>query len=160
MARQGAAVPGTNAIFSINGTTQPASPSNTINNAIPGVNLTLGGITTGMAGGGVNVSVSPPSLSTSSIQTALQTFVSSYNAVLDQVNAQLTQAPSTTDPTQGKLYGDPELTDLLTNMRQAMYSGGSGLPTGLASMLDLGVSTGRPPAVRRRPQRDLGPSHD
>jgi flagellar hook-associated protein 2 len=142
MAQQGAAVAGTNAIFSINGTTQPSSPSNTINNAIPGVNLTLGGITTGMAGGGVNVSVSPPNLSTSSIQSALQTFVSSYNAVLDQVNAQLSQAPSKTDPTQGKLYGDPELTDLLSNMRQAMYSGGAGLPAGMASMLDIGVSTG------------------
>jgi flagellar hook-associated protein 2 len=37
---------------------------------------------------------------------------------------------------------DPELQDLLTNMRQTMYRGGSGLPSGMASMLDLGVSTG------------------
>ena len=142
MALQGTATAGTNAIYSINGKTQPTSPSNTINNAIPGVNLTLGGITTGMAGGGVNITVSPPNLSTSGIQSAVQTFVSSYNAVLDQINAQLTQAPSKTDPTQGKLQGDPELRDLLSNMRQAMYTGGMGLPAGMASMLDIGVSTG------------------
>jgi flagellar hook-associated protein 2 len=142
MALQGSSTPGTNAIYSINGKTQPSSPSNTINNAIPGVNLTLGGLTTGAVGGGVNVNVSAPNLSTSGIQSALQTFVSSYNAILDQVNAQLSQAPSTSDPTLGKLYGDPELNSLLSNMRSAMYTGDSSLPNGMASMLDIGVSTG------------------
>jgi flagellar hook-associated protein 2 len=142
MSLQGSATPGNNAVYSINGITQPTSPSNTITNAIPGVNLTLGGVTTGMAGGGVNVSVSPPNLSTSGIQSAVQTFVSSYNAVLDQINAQLSQTPSNTDPTQGTLYGDRDLSDLLSNMRTAMYTGGSGLPSGMASMLDIGVSTG------------------
>jgi len=42
----------------------------------------------------------------------------------------------------GTLYGDPELQDLLGSMRSAMSSSGSGLPTGLANMIDIGVSTG------------------
>ena len=142
MSLQGTATPGTDAAYSINGGATQYSASNTVNNAIPGVNLTFGGVTTGMTGGGVNVNVSAPSLSSTQIESAVQTFITSYNAVVDQINGQLTQAPSSTDPTQGQLYGDPELQSLLSNMREAMYQGGAGLPTGMASMMDIGVSTG------------------
>jgi flagellar hook-associated protein 2 len=76
------------------------------------------------------------------VQTAIQNFVGAYNSVLSQVQSQLSQKPVSSDPTQGTLYDDSQLSDLLSGMRQAMYASGSGLPAGMASMLDLGVSTG------------------
>lgn len=140
MSLQGTLTPGQDAHYSINGGTTQSSPSNTIANAIPGVNLTLSGLTG--SGAPVTVNVSPPSLSSSSIQSALQTFVTQYNAVISQVQTALTQKPSSSDPTQGQLYGDQGLTNLLNSMRQAMYTGGAGLPAGMAAMSDIGVSTG------------------
>ncbi len=136
----GAQTPGQAASYTINGGAAQQSQSNTVTDAIPGVTLTLAGVTP--AGSPVTVNVSPPSPSQTSIQTAVQNFVGSYNSVISQIGAELSQAPSTTDPTQGALYADPELTDLLNNMRQAMYTSGSGLPAGMASMMDIGVSTG------------------
>lgn len=132
---------GTDARYSLDGgTTWQTSGSNTVQNAIPGVTLTFGGVTT--SGGPVNVNVGTPSISTSAIQTAVQNFVTSYNSVLTQISGQLSQTPVASDPTQGKLYGDPALQGLLNSMRQAMYQGGSGLPAGMASMMDIGVTTG------------------
>jgi flagellar hook-associated protein 2 len=130
---------GQDAKFTVNSGAQQSSASNTVTTAIPGVSLTFGGITTTTP---VTVTVGPPSISTSAVQTAVQNFVSSYNSVLTQIQTQLSQTPSSSDPTQGTLYGDPELQNLLNNMRSAMYAGGTGLPTGMASMFDLGVSTG------------------
>jgi flagellar hook-associated protein 2 len=132
---------GQDARYSIDGgTTWQTSASNTVQNAIPGVNLTFGGLTG--TNSSVTVNVGAPSLSTSAIQSAVQGFVTAYNSVLSQVQTQLSQAPISSDPTQGTLYNDPELSDLLSNMRQAMYQSGSGLPVGMASMMDIGVSTG------------------
>jgi flagellar capping protein FliD len=62
--------------------------------------------------------------------------------VIGDIQTQLTTQPSSTDPTQGTLYGDPELQDMLTQMRSMMFSSGSGLPAGAATMDDIGVSTG------------------
>lgn len=132
---------GTNASYSLDGgNTWQSSASNTVQNAIPGVTLTFGGVTTG--GAPVALNVSAPTIDTSSVQSALQTFISDYNSVLSQITTQLNQAPSSSDPTQGTLYDDPELQDLLSNMRQAMYQGDSSLPATMNSMLDIGVSTG------------------
>ncbi len=129
---------GLDAKFTVNGGAVQTSGSNTVTTAIPGVSLTFGGTTTNP----VTVTVSPPSISSSAVQTAAQNFITSYNSVLTQIQTQLSQTPSSSDPTQGTLYADPELQDLLNNMRTAMYTGGSGLPAGMASMLDLGISTG------------------
>ncbi len=129
---------GLDAKFTVNGGAQQSSSSNTVTTAIPGVSLTFGGTTTNP----VTVTVSPPSISSSAVQTAAQNFITSYNSVLTQIQTQLSQTPTASDPTQGTLYSDPELQELLNGMRTAMYTGGNGLPTGMASMLDLGVSTG------------------
>jgi flagellar hook-associated protein 2 len=130
---------GTNAQYTVNGVAG-SSASDTISNAIPGVTLNLGGLTTTV--GTVTVNVSPPAPNSQSIQTAVQGFVTAYNSVLSQIQTQLATQPSSSDPTVGTLFGDSGLKDLLSNMRQAMYTSGSGLPTGMASMLDIGVSTG------------------
>ncbi|HEX4672701.1 MAG TPA: flagellar filament capping protein FliD [Solirubrobacteraceae bacterium] len=130
---------GANAQYTINGVAH-TSASDTVTGAIPGVTLTLNGLTT--TSGTVTVKVSPPAPNSQSIQTAVQAFVTSYNQVIAQVQTQLSTQPSRSDPTVGTLFGDPDLRDLLSNMRQAMYTSGSALPNGMASMLDIGVSTG------------------
>jgi flagellar hook-associated protein 2 len=62
--------------------------------------------------------------------------------VISDIQTQLQQQPSSTDPTQGTLFGDPGLQDLLTSMRSMMYKAGAGLPAGASTMDDIGVSTG------------------
>jgi flagellar hook-associated protein 2 len=137
----GLAQAGQNALYSINGATPPqSSPSNTVTTAIPGVTLSLNGLTT--TSGSVTVNVGAPGPSTQNIQTAIQTFIKDYNSAISLIQTQLSQTPSSSDPTQGTLYGDSDLTALLSTMRQAMYASGSGLPAGMASMLDIGVGTG------------------
>lgn len=131
---------GQNASFTINNGAPQSSQSNTVTTAIPGVTLNLNGTTT--AAGPETINVSSPAPSTQSVQTATQAFVTSYNSVIQQIQTQLAQKPSASDPTVGTLFGDPSLKSLLSSMRQMMYTADSTLPAGLASMGDLGVSTG------------------
>ncbi len=137
-----AAVQGVDAQYTINGQA-PSVPShsNTISNAIPGVTLNLNALTTG--NGPVTINVGAPAPSTASITSAVQSFVNSYNSIIDQLNTQLTQTTSTSDPTQGQLFGDNELEGLLSDMRQTMYTSLQGL-TGFTSLADLGITTGAP----------------
>ena len=130
---------GHDASYSIDGGAAVTSKTNSITGAIAGVTLNLLGVTT--TSGPVTVSVSPPAPSTSSIENAVKTFVTSYNAVIDQINAQTSQKTSSTDPTQGVLYGDDELTGLLSFMRQRIYTPNTGL-TGIQSLADIGITTG------------------
>jgi flagellar hook-associated protein 2 len=140
-ATSGADKNGTDAQYTINGTAG-SSASNTVTNAIPGVTLTLNNTTA--VSGPVGVAVSPPGPNAQSIQTAVQTFITSYNSVVTQIQTALAQKPTSSDPTQGTLYGDPALQGLLTNMRHAMYAVTANLPPGstINSPLDIGVSTG------------------
>ena len=131
--------PGQDALFSVDGT-NGSSSSNTVTNAIGGVTLTLTGVTT--TSGPITVNVGAPAPNATNITNAINTFTTQYNKVITDIQTQLAQQPSSSDPTQGTLYGDPELKDLLTSMRSMMYTPGSGLPTGAASMDDIGVSTG------------------
>ena len=131
--------PGQDAKFSVDGV-NGSSSSNTVTNAIGGVTLTLTGVTT--TSGPVTVNVGAPAPSSTNISNAINTFITQYNKVITDIQTQLQQQPSSTDPTQGTLYGDSELKDLLTSMRSMMYSAGSGLPAGAATMDDIGVSTG------------------
>jgi flagellar hook-associated protein 2 len=150
-------VAGTDAAYTINGESQVQySSSNTISGAslggtsqptegqgatqtIPGVTLSLNGQTGSTP---VTIDVGSPTVSTSSVQTAVQQFITDYNSAVSLIQTQLTQAPSSTDPTQGTLYGDSDLTQFLTTMREQMDTTLSGLTGSTTSMLDIGVSTG------------------
>ncbi len=140
LALSGTAQAGQDAAFTINGGATQYSASNTTTTAIAGVSLTLSGITAGT--NPVTVDVGAPAPSTSAIQAAVAAFVKSYNAVLDQISAQLTQKTSSTDPTQGTLFGDQDLEGLMNSMRTAMYTPDTTLPAGMAALSDIGVSTG------------------
>ncbi len=130
---------GQDALFSVDGTSG-SSASNSVTNAIGGVTLTLTGVTT--TSGPITVNVGAPAPNATNISNAVNTFTTQYNKVITDIQTQLAQQPSSTDPTQGTLFGDPELQDLLSSMRSQMFTGGSGLPAGAASMEDIGVSTG------------------
>jgi flagellar hook-associated protein 2 len=151
-------VAGTNAQYTINGeATVQESTSNTISGAavttantgspgatetVPGVTINLNGITGSTP---VTVTVGAPAPSTQNIQTAVQKFITDYNSAITQIQTQLSQPPNPSDPTQGTLYNDSDLTQLLGNMRQMLVStvGTYGTPTApMGGMLDAGVSTG------------------
>ncbi len=145
---------GVNAEYTINGGQPQYSSSNTITGAaitgtpnsttggatetVPGVTLSLNGLT---GSSPVSVDVGSPAPSTTNIQNAVQQFVTDYNSAISLIQTQLSQTPSKSDPTQGTLYGDSDLQQLLSSMRDAMDTSGSGL-TGITSMLNIGVSTG------------------
>ncbi len=132
---------GQNAQYSVDGGATQSSATNTVTGAIAGVTLTLTGVTT--TSGPVTVNVAPPAPSGANIQSAVNTFVSQYNKVISDIQTQVTTPPSSSDPTAGTLYEDPELQGLLSSMRSAMYTAqdpSSGSP--IQSLLDIGVSTG------------------
>jgi flagellar hook-associated protein 2 len=136
---------GKDAIFSVDGV-QGSSSTNTVKDAIAGVTLTLGGVTSpdGSLNDGtpVTVVVGSPAASTSAIESAVTTFVNAYNSIIDQISGQITQKTSTSNPNLGLLFGDNELSGLLGDMRTAMYSPGAGLPNGPTSPADIGITTG------------------
>jgi flagellar hook-associated protein 2 len=147
---------GVDAEYTINGGATQYSSSNTISGAavsgtpnsttnsgatqtIPGVSLSLNGVTGSTP---VTVTVGSPAPSAQNIQTAVQQFITDYNSAISTIQTQLTQAPSSSDPTQGTLFGDSDLQQLLSNMREQMDATVGGLTGNITSMLDIGVSTG------------------
>lgn len=132
---------GQNAAFTVDGIAG-SSTSNQVTNAIAGVTLQLGGVTP--VGSPVTVVVNPPAPSTTSVEAAVNKFVSDYNAAISQIEAQLTQKPDPSDPTKGRLFGDFELRNVLSQMRTSMYASGAGLPAGMAALSDIGITTGGP----------------
>lgn len=144
---------GVNAQYTINGVAGQSS-SNTISGlatgtpsianqgasqTIPGVSLSLNGLTGSEP---VSVDVGSPAPSVTNITNAVQQFVTDYNSALSLVQTQLTQTPSSSDPTQGTLYGDSELQQFLSTMREQMDTSLGSLTGSVTSMLDIGVSTG------------------
>jgi flagellar hook-associated protein 2 len=127
----------------ISGAAVTGTPNSTTNSGatqtIPGVSLSLNGVTGSTP---VTVTVGTPAPSTQNIQTAVQQFITDYNSAITTIQTQLTQAPSSTDPTQGTLFGDSDLQQLLSNMREQMDATLGGLTGSITSMLDIGVSTG------------------
>ena len=135
---------GKDALFTVDGVAGSAS-SNTVTNAIAGVKLMLKGVTT--TSGALTVTVDAPAADSDAIKTKLQAFVDVYNSTVDAIRTKLTEktvpgATTDADRQQGLLYGDTQLTDMLSRMRQAIYTPVAGLPAGMSSLADLGISTG------------------
>ncbi|HEX3802911.1 MAG TPA: flagellar filament capping protein FliD [Solirubrobacteraceae bacterium] len=138
---------GQDAEMYVNGSTTPTySASDTVTNAIPGVTLTLEGVTPTDAP--VTITTGAPAVNTQSIVQAVQQFVTDYNNAVSGIEGVINTAPasesdsSQASPYTDNLFGDPELENLLSNMRETMYTGGTGLPSGMASLEDIGISTG------------------
>jgi flagellar hook-associated protein 2 len=117
------------AIFTLDGVSITRD-TNDITDVLSGVTFNL--LQTTPTGATVNIAIEAD---TSSIETALQTFVTSYNAFRDYVAGQQTLASDGTVDSTSVLFGDGTLRDITTQMEQALNSSIGGL-----SLSDLGLS--------------------
>ncbi len=142
----GTAKQGKDAEYTVDGVAGTSS-SNTVTNAIAGVTLNLGALTT--TSGPVTVDVGAPALNVSAITAQVESFVKLYNSTVGQLHNEVTTKPLANPTTvselgTGVLFGDSEINELLTNMRQSAYTPVEGLPAEMASLANLGISTGAP----------------
>lgn len=139
----GAAKEGKNAEFSVDGVAGVSS-SNTVTTGIAGVTLTLEGLT---SAGPVTINVQPPAPNVARVEAQVQAFMKLYNSTVETIETQLTTKPPTTGPDEagtGTLFGDHELTSMLTSLRHSMYEPIAGLVGEISSPTDIGLSTGAP----------------
>ncbi len=135
---------GRDALFTVDGVAGRSSTNET-SSAIPGVRLTLSGVTT--VSGPVTVTVGAPGADAATIEGKLRAFVDVYNSTVDAIRAKLTERTvpnpaNAVERQKGMLHGDTMLTGMLAQMRQAIYTPLRGLPEGMDSLADLGISTG------------------
>ena len=133
----------------INGNT--ASPTysqtDTITDAVPGVTLTLNGVTP--ANAPITLTTTPPQQNTQSIITAVQQFVSDYNNAIGGIQTAINTAPasetnsSAVSAYSGSLFGDPQLESMLDDIRTSMDASDPSLTPGYQSLADLGITTGQ-----------------
>jgi flagellar hook-associated protein 2 len=115
---------GSDAVFKLNNLTVTRK-SNTINDLIPGATLTL-----------QSTSATATTISLASdrsqLASAIQSFATAYNSVVDQINAQSGQ-------NAGVLLGDSVIWQLQGDLRQLTSYTGSG---GVRSLADMGITLG------------------
>ena len=122
-----------------------SSPTNTVTDAIPGVTLTLKGITTGSVG----ITAAPPALDQSAIKDKVRAFVTAYNAVVTLARTEVAETKikdvdSAFEAGVGALYGDTGLISMQSQLRQAMSATFSvGNATTLDDFTDIGISSGK-----------------
>ena len=114
-----------------------SSESNTIDNAIPGVRLTLKGITTSP----VSVNTTAAAIDPAAITKKVQTLVDAYNSVVTLAQSDIAEksvptAATSDDLTKGTLFGDSNLMSMLSSLKSSMTQFVGGL--GLTSLADLG----------------------
>jgi flagellar hook-associated protein 2 len=113
--------------------------SNVIEDAIPGVRLTLKGVTASPAA----VTVTEPTLDRDAIKSKVKSFIDAYNAVVDTTRSKLTEQ-SIKSPTsdfqaaRGQLYGDSGMTAMVSRLRRDMAEAGD-LPFDDLGDLGIGV---------------------
>lgn len=117
------------AIFSVDGITLTRDTNN-ITDVLSGVSFSL--LQSTPSGSTVKISID---VDTSSIQTTLEQFVTSYNAVRDYVTSQQTLSSSGTADSSAVLFGDGTMRSVMTQMEQVLNS-----IVGDLSMSDLGLS--------------------
>jgi flagellar hook-associated protein 2 len=81
------------------------------------------------------------------VQTAIQSYVDTYNATIDMISAKVNEQrvvnPTTdADRAKGDLQGDPSLLSLLSRLRASVSDLVSGRPGTMNSLAQAGVSTG------------------
>jgi flagellar hook-associated protein 2 len=104
--------------------------TNDVTDVLSGVSFSL--LQSTPTGSTVNIAIEPD---TSSIQTALSTFVTAYNAVRDYVTSQQQLSSDGTVASTSVLFGDGTMRNIMTQLEQAMNTSVGGL-----SMTDLGPS--------------------
>jgi flagellar hook-associated protein 2 len=139
-------VDGRDASYRFNGEALPrSSPTNTVEDAIPGVTLSFKGVTTDPA----SVVVGAPGIDKSKVKDAVKAFVTAYNGLVESARNELTEkkVPNATresDALKGLLFGDTGLSGMLSRLRASTtFSEAAGADAdaidGLAS---VGISVG------------------
>jgi flagellar hook-associated protein 2 len=131
------------ATYSVDGGASQTSASNILTNVASGLTLTLLGTTPAP----VSVTVSPPAPNAGNVQTAIQSFVTTYNATIDLISSKVNEAkvvqPQTDDDrAKGDLRGDPSLVSLLGTLRNTISAIVGGRPSTLQTLSQAGLSTG------------------
>jgi flagellar hook-associated protein 2 len=127
------------ASYSLNGGPPVTSQTNVLENAIPGLRITLKGVTAAPA----TLNVGAPELDRAAVKGKVKAFVEAYNAVVDTTRAKLTEKPMS-NPTsdfqaaRGQLFGDSGLNSMLSKLRQEMTEILDG--TGIDDLGDLGIT--------------------
>ncbi|HEY3760040.1 MAG TPA: flagellar filament capping protein FliD [Solirubrobacteraceae bacterium] len=142
----GLAKAGRNAEYSVDGVAA-SSMTNTVTSAVPGVTLNLLALTT--TTGPVTIDVQAPAPSASAITAQVQSFVTLYNSTIGAIQKQLNTKPPTSPQTAaelktGTLFGDFDLSNALSGMRQSIYEPIAEQPAELSSLAAIGISTGAP----------------
>ena len=129
-----------NARYRVDGSsTVQESETNTLDDVVPGLRLTLKGVTASP----VSVTVDAPDIDRDAVTTKIKALVSAYNAVVTTTRAALDEKsvpnPTTTaDLGKGTLFGDIGLDSMLSGMRTGLRQAISGLD-GIDSLADLGI---------------------
>jgi len=127
---------GQNLLYTVNGSSQLVSQSNTITSASSGI---TGLSVTALATGSTTVTTSED---TSTITSAIQQFITDYNAVQSYINSQqVVTTASNGTVTPGPLTGDQTANDIATNLRSLSFSAASGLTSSINNLGDLGIET-------------------
>ena len=135
---------GTNASYSVDGgKTVLSAPTNVVENAIPGVKLTLKALTTT----DVTINVGVPGVDKDAVKAKVKAFVEAYNAVVTATRGKVTEKTvpdpkTTTDALKGTLFGDSPLNRMLDTMRRGVSDVVAGNPAEFDALADLGISTG------------------
>jgi flagellar hook-associated protein 2 len=127
------------ALYSLDGGTPTTSKSNVLENLLPGLRVTLKGVTAAPA----TVSVTEPTLDRDAVKEKVKAFVDAYNAVVDTANAQLTEKKIANPASEfqaglGQLYGDTGVRSMLGALRQQMTKIVN--DAGINDLADLGIS--------------------
>jgi flagellar hook-associated protein 2 len=130
-----ARVTGLNALVAVDGAAPVEYETNSVTDAIPGLTLTLKGVTSSPAG----VTVGPPGADQAAVKAKIKAFVTAYNDVISTVRGFTDERPvagatTTTDARKGQLFGDVGLLGMLSRLRQSVSG----------TVMDLGISTGKP----------------
>lgn len=139
-------VAGRNAKFELNGVAMPESATNVIEDAIPGVRITLKGTTADA----VSVNIGAPTVDRTKVKDEIKGFVDAYNAVVTATRAKVGEkkvadAATQSDYNKGAFFGDTGLNSMLSKLRTAVgkdYDLTAEL--GLDDLRDIGISTGKP----------------
>ncbi|MCP4492703.1 MAG: flagellar filament capping protein FliD [Gammaproteobacteria bacterium] len=121
------------AVLSVNGLAI-TSASNTLDEVIEGVTLTVKQTTTSSITLGI-------SESTSALNSSIRSVVSSYNEMMGELSLLSSSGSDTTSA--GLLVGDASLRNFVSGIRRLMTSQISGLSGSITALADMGITTAR-----------------
>jgi flagellar hook-associated protein 2 len=133
------------AAYTVNGTAFTSS-TNTVTNAVPGLEISLRGLT---PSGPVTITVGDKVVDKDTVKAKLKAFVDAYNSAQDLMRGKLTEKrvanpQNNVDAAKGVLFGDLGISNIASSLRGAIMDPLTGLgnPATLDELRELGIGTG------------------